>query len=210
MNTKTFVRHKNLFIILTAVLSGVSALGILSVIDTRSIWADELSTIYKTVELNTPQMINYLRTDAHPPLYYLVLQRWFAFLEPSTTSLRLASWINYLVGGILMTIQTFQLGRNESNKSAWIAACLGALIVFSSPFALRFSIEGKGYSLMVMLIAAGLLCRQNFLTSNNQCQYRKIYLVGTCISLACASLTHYYGLFIAQALYIRLHTDLCA
>ena len=200
MNTKTFVRHKNLFIILTAVLSGVSALGILSVIDTRSIWADELSTIYKTVELNTPQMINYLRTDAHPPLYYLVLQRWFAFSEPSTTSLRLASWINYLVGGILMTIQTFQLGRNESNKRAWIAACLGALIVFSSPFALRFSIEGKGYSLMVMLIAAGLLCRQNFLTSNNQCKYRKIYLVGTCISLACASLTHYYGLFISTSI----------
>ena len=64
-----------------------------------------------------------------------------------------------------MTIQTFQLGQKQSNQRAWIAACLGALIVFSSPFALRFSIEGKGYSLMVMLIAAGLLCRQNFLTS---------------------------------------------
>ena len=197
MPTKKLGRHKTLFIILTAVLSGFSALGILSVINTRSIWADELSTIYKTVELNTPQMINYLRTDAHPPMYYLTLQRWFTFFEPSTTSLRLPSWINYLVGGILMTIQTFQLGRNESNQRAWKAACLGALIVFSSPFALRFSIEGKGYSLMVMLIAAGLLCRQNFLTSNKQCQYRKVYLAGTCISLAFASLTHYYGLFIS-------------
>ena len=62
-------------------------------IDTRSIWADELSTIYKTVELNTPQMIDYLRTDAHPPIYYLALQRWFTFFDPSTTNLRLASWI---------------------------------------------------------------------------------------------------------------------
>ena len=197
MTTKKLGRHKTLFIILTAVLSGFSALDILSVIDTRSIWADELSTIYKTVELNTPQMINYLRTDAHPPIYYLALQRWFTFFEPSTTSLRLPSWINYLVGGILMTIQTFQLGRNESNQRAWKAACLGALIAFSSPFALRFAIEGKGYSLMVMLIAAGLLCRQNFLTNKKQYQCRRLYLAGTCISLACASLTHYYGLFIS-------------
>ena len=197
MNTKKSGRYQNLYIILTAVLSGASALGILSVIDTRSIWADELSTIFKTVELNTPQMINYLRTDAHPPFYYLALQRWFTFFEPSTASLRIASWINYLVGGILMTIQTFQLGRNESNQRAWKAACLGALIAFSSPFALRFAIEGKGYSLMVMLIAAGLLCRQNFLTSEKQCQCRKFYLAGTCMSLACASLTHYYGLFLS-------------
>lgn len=200
MNTKKSGRHQTLFIILTAALSGASALGILSVIDTRSIWADELSTIYKTVELNTPQMIDYLRTDAHPPIYYLALQRWFTFFEPSTTSLRLASWISYLFGGILMTIQTFQLGQKQSNRRAWIAACLGALIVFSSPFALRFSIEGKGYSLMVMLIAAGLLCRQNFLTSKKQCQYRKVYLAGTCLSLACASLTHYYGLFLSTSI----------
>ena len=200
MNTKKLRRHQTLFIIFTAVLSGASALGILSVINTRSIWADELSTIYKTVQLNTPQMINYLRTDAHPPIYYLALQRWFTLFEPSTTTLRLASWISYLVGGILMTIQTYQLGRSESNQRAWIAACLGALIFFSSPFTLRFSIEGKGYSLMVMLIAAGLLCRQNFLTSKKQCQYRKIYLVGTCISFACASLTHYYGLFISTSI----------
>ena len=71
MTTKKLGRHKTLFIILTAVLSGFSALGILSVIDTRSIWADELSTIYKTVELNTPQMINYLRTDAHLSLIHI-------------------------------------------------------------------------------------------------------------------------------------------
>ena len=200
MNTKRSRRHQTLFIILTAVLSGVSALHILSVIDTRSLWADELSTIYKTVQLNTWQMIDYLRTDAHPPLYYLALQRWFTFFEPNTTSLRLASWISYLIGGILMTIQAYQLGRNEANQRAWIAACLGALIAFSSPFALRFSIEGKGYSLMVMLIAFGLLCRQSFLTSKKQCRCRKIYLVGTCISLACASLTHYYGLFISTSI----------
>ena len=143
-------------------------------------------------------MINYLRTDAHPPIYYLRFAG--SHSEPSTTSLRLPSWINYLVGGILMTIQTYQLGRSETNQRAWIAACLGALIFFSSPFALRFSIEGKGYSLMVMLIAAGLLCRQNFLTSKKQCQYRKIYLVGTFISFACASLTHYYGLFISSSI----------
>ena len=53
---------------------------------------------------------------------------------------------------------------------------------------------------MVMLIAAGLLCRQNFLTSDKQYQYRKVYLAGTCISLACASLTHYYGLFISTSI----------
>lgn len=196
MNAKAFRQRHKLFIITTAALVGASALHILSLIDARSLWADELSTIYKSAVLNAPQMLNYLRTDAHPPLYYLYLKCWFIFFEPSTTTLRLASWIPYLIGGILITIQTLQLGRNESNRKAWIAACLGALIAFSSPIALRFSIEGKGYSLMVMLITAGLLCRQNYLAGNNKFQYKQFFLAGTSIFLGCAALTHYYGLFL--------------
>ena len=68
MNAKAFRQRHKLFIITTAALVGASALHILSLIDARSLWADELSTIYKSAVLNAPQMLNYLRTDAHPPL----------------------------------------------------------------------------------------------------------------------------------------------
>ena len=197
MSAKAFRQCRKLFIITTAALVGASALQILSLIDAKSLWADELSTVIKSAVLNAPEMLNYLRFDAHPPLYYLYLKCWFIFFEPSTTTLRLASWIPYLTGGILITIQTLQLSRNESNRKAWVAACLGALIAFSSPIALHFSIEGKGYSLMVMLIMAGLLCRQNYLAGNNKFHYKQFFLAGTSIFLGCASLTHYYGLFLS-------------
>ena len=200
MSTRNLRNYQALFILITAVFCGSSALHILSAIEIKSLWADELKTFYKTVSLSTPQMMNYLRSDSHPPLYYLALQSWFSFFEPNTTTLRLASWINYVIGGILITIQTFKLGKNETKSRAWVAACIGALITFCSPIALRFSIEGKGYSLVVMLIAAGLLCRQNYITSNKMCQYRRLNLAGSFIFLAGASLTHYYGFFITASI----------
>ena len=202
MITRNLRNYQAIFILITAAFCGSSALHILSAIEIKSLWADELKTFYKTVSLSTPQMMNYLRSDSHPPLYYLALRSWFSFFEPNTTTLRLASWINYVIGGILMSIQTFKLGKNETKSRAWVAACIGALITFSSPIVLRFSIEGKGYSLAVMLIAAGLLCRQNYIASNKKCQYSQLNLVGTFIFLACASLTHYYGLFITASIAI--------
>jgi len=199
MITRNLRNYQAIFILITVAFCGSSALHILNAIEIKSLWADELKTFYKTVSLSTPQMMNYLRSDSHPPLYYLALQSWFSFFEPNTTTLRLASWINYVIGGILMTIQTFKLGKNETKSRAWVAACIGALITFSSPIALRFSIEGKGYSLLVMLIAAGLICRQNYITSNKDCQYSRLNLAGSFIFLACASLTHYYGLFLTTS-----------
>ena len=200
MITRNLRDYQAIFILITAAFCGSSALHILSTIEIKSLWADELKTFYKTVSLSTPQMMNYLRSDSHPPLYYLALRSWFSFFEPNTTTLRLASWINYVIGGILMTIQTFKLGKNETKSRAWVAACIGALITFSSPIVLRFSIEGKGYSLAVMLIAAGLLCRQNYITCNKKCQYKRLSLIGSFIFFACASLTHYYGLFITASI----------
>ena len=51
-----------------------------------------------------------------------------------------------------------------------------------------------------MLIAAGLLCRQNYITSNKRCQYSRLNLAGSFIFLAGASLTHYYGFFITASI----------
>ena len=114
MITRNLRNYQAIFILITVAFCGSSALHILNAIEIKSLWADELKTFYKTVSLSTPQMMNYLRSDSHPPLYYLGLQSWFSFFEPNTTTLRLASWINYVIGGILMTIQTFKLGKNET------------------------------------------------------------------------------------------------
>ena len=93
MITRNLRNYQAIFVLITVAFCGSSALHILNAIEIKSLWADELKTFYKTVSLSTPQMLNYLRSDSHPPLYYLALQSWFSFFEPNTATLRLASWI---------------------------------------------------------------------------------------------------------------------
>lgn len=200
MNQQLLLKNRYLWIGSTLILVGAYALHILILIDINSLWADELSTIYKTVELNRAEMLSYLSTDAHPPLYYLILHYWFSIFTPSTITLRLVSWIFYLIGGIFITLQSLQIGYIKSKESAWVSACLGSLIAFCSPFAINFAIEGKGYSLTVMLIAAGLFCRQRYLIGKKDSMRQKTYLTCMTLFLASAGMTHFYGLFLTLGL----------
>ena len=114
----------------------------------------------KTVELNTPQMIDYLRTDAHPQF---TIWRFSA----GSHSLTLVQQTRDLPHG-LVTLFSILMTMNVSTWTEAIqSTCLDSslprsTIYLSSPFALRFSIEGKGYSLMVMLIAADFYVKLSY------------------------------------------------
>ena len=194
------LRRPRPWLLLTLLLAAASALQALRLLDATSLWADELSTVHKVFQLDLPAMLQYLRSDAHPPVYYLLMRLWGGVVPLSTASLRLLSWCCYGLGGLLMARQARELARWQGFERPWQAACLAALIAFCSPSPLHFALEGKGYSLMVLLLAAGLLLRQRWLTARSAAAGGALTLVGAAAALALAAATHYYAVFFLVAL----------
>jgi uncharacterized membrane protein len=125
--------------------------------------------------------------DTHPPLYYSLVWIWGQLLPASPVTLRLFSWLTYLAGGLLITAQAGALARQRSLARPRLAMAAAALMAFCSPYPVRFAIEGKGYALLVLLVALAWWWRQ-----------RQQWL-GYGLSVVLAALTHYYGLFLFAA-----------
>jgi len=167
------------------------ALRTLSLIDSSSLWADELRSVIKSFQPSPGFVLSYLRTDVHPPLYYLGLWGWGQLVGQTATSLRLFSWPAYILAGALISLQAACLARRSAR-----AACLAALLAFCTPFPVRFSIEGKGYALLVALTALALLLRRLAL----QRQGGVPLLCSYAGAVALSGLTHFYGLGLMGAI----------
>ena len=195
MLERAFKGHKYLssgLVVLALMVSLLFAIKALCLIDRSSLWGDELRTVIKAFQPSVPFIFDYLKTDSHPPLYYLMLWGWGQSVGQSAISLRLFSWLAYLVGGILMTIQAAGLARRRGR-----AVALAALLAFCTPFPVRFSIEGKGYALLVAMLALALLIRRLIL---DRASFRPTLNIAYGLAVALASLTHYYGFGLICAL----------
>lgn len=165
------------------------ALRALSLIEATGLWSDELYTVGKSFQPSVAAMLAMLRQDTHPPLYYGLLWGWGQLLPPSGLSLRLFSWLAYLAGGVLITAQARALASDQGAAGAQprVAMALAALLAFCSPYPVRFAIEGKGYALLVLLVALAWWWRRA----------GRPGLYGLAVALAAC--THYYGLFLFAA-----------
>lgn len=185
---------------LTALLAAGSALHAFALLDAASLWGDELSTVHKAFRLTLPEMWRFLQSDSHPPLYYLLVHAWGRWLPQTGSCLRLLSWLAYVGAGLLLTAQARALARHAGADRPWVCGCLAALLAFSSPFPLHFALEGKGYSLMVLFVAAALMLRQSLLMGAAEGRGGPGRLVGFAVVLAMAAATHYYAFFLLLAL----------
>ena len=165
---------------LAMVCCAAFALRALSLIDATGLWSDELYTVGKSFQPSFSALLTMLRQDTHPPLYYGLVWLWGQWAAPTALNLRLLSWLFYLAGGVVITLQAGALALERPRR----AMTLAALLAFCSPYPVRFAIEGKGYALLVLLVALAWLFRQR--------QQRWAY--GGVVALA--ALTHYYGLFL--------------
>jgi uncharacterized membrane protein len=170
------------------------ALRSLALIDATSLWGDELSTARKAFQLSLPSLFAYLREDTHPPLYYVLLWAWGRVGPQTAGALRAFSWIAYLLGGITITALVASIATPLAVARRRLAIGSALLLAFCSPFPVRFSIEAKGYSLLVLGVALSLLCRCRWLGGG-----RRLDLLAYGGSVAAASLTHYYGFSTASA-----------
>ena len=160
------------------------ALKALVLIDATALWSDELYSVGKSFQSNPLQMLEMLREDTHPPLYYALLWCWGHMVGQTPISLRLLSWLAYLAGGAVMVAQALALADGPQRRRV---LALSMVLAFCSPYPVRFAIEGKSYALLVLLVALAWWWR------------RAQRPVAYGVAAALAGLTHFYGLFLMLA-----------
>jgi mannosyltransferase len=134
----------------TFAVAVVTAVGVgLRFVTTSNLWLDEALSL-NIASLPVGDMLDALRHDGHPPLYYLLLHYWIELVGESDVAVRALSGIF----GIACLPLAWLAGR----RLAGIAGGRWALVLAAlSPYAIRYSSETRMYSLVMLLVLAGYL-----------------------------------------------------
>ena len=154
-------------------------------IELTSLWNDELSTAEKSFQGSINYLYEYLTTDTHPPFYYLVMMFAGQVFGKTLLTIRGLSWFSYFGTCFIANLVI----REQKLRQPYPAAMF--LLTASIPFAFRYSSEGKAYSMIMLVIMLFILFRTKL---ENACEKDKSFAhIFYIITLAAASLTHFYG-----------------
>ncbi len=154
--------------------------------DRIGLWLDEAQSV-GIASLPAGDIIDGLRADGHPPLFYFLLHYWMEFVGTDDRALRL---LPAIFGGLTL-IPAFFAGRRLGGSRAGLIA-VGLLA--SSPFLVRFSTEVRMYSLVTFLSLLWWLAVRRAEEKPNRLRLAfVIVLVGLLV------LTHYWSLFLFAA-----------
>ena len=115
---------------------------------TGPLWLDEALSV-NIAALPLGELVEALRHDGSPPLYYLLLKWWMDAFGDSVLAVR---GLSAVVG--LLTIAAAWAFAREATGSTRVAH-VAALLVTTSPFAMRYAAEARMYALVMLLVALG-------------------------------------------------------
>jgi hypothetical protein len=147
------------------------------------LWLDEaLSANIAALPLG--DMLDALRRDGHPPLYYLILHAWTAVAGDGDVAVRLLS----TVFGLAAVPLVWAAGRRIGGRTC----ALAALVLYAtSPFAIRYSTEARMYSLVALLVVGGWLAVKRAEERPTLLRLGVVSLVAGLLLL-----THYWSIFL--------------
>lgn len=150
-------------------------------------WLDEALTA-NIAELAPAQIFDALRSDGHPPLFYLLSHYWGAAFGQSDFALRALPGLLSLLAALAIWFAGRRLG---GRILAWVSVAVFAL----SPLAVRYASENRMYSLVMLEVALGWLLVDDLVSGR-----RKGWRVPALAVVAGALLwTHYWGIFLLAA-----------
>jgi mannosyltransferase len=149
-------------------------------------WLDEALTV-NIAELPPSQMLDALRADGHPPLYYLLLNGWMQVFGTSDTAIRALSGVFSVASLPLVWLVGRRIG---GTALAWIATAALAM----SPFAVRYATENRMYALAGFLVLVGWLLVDDLWRRTSAWRVVALAVVGGALLL-----THYWALFLIGA-----------
>src|SRR5690606_36082099 len=101
-------------------------------------------------QLPVADLLDALRHDGHPPLYYLLLHYWMEVVGDGDTAVRALSGIFAVASLPLVWVAGRRLAGAEGARWALVLAAL-------SPYWVRYATETRMYSLVMLLVLAGYL-----------------------------------------------------
>jgi uncharacterized membrane protein len=172
-------------------LGGVFLLGAVlrfGLLGQHSIWFDEAFVAHIASRVPWSRVLPLVRgTDAHPPLFYLLMKVWVGVAGATEVELRIPS----AVFSTLSIPLTYLLGRRILSPSAGL---LAALFVAVSPLEIIAGQEARMYPLLQVLTLA---CTLALIQCVEQGGARRWTLYG--VVSAAMAYTHYLGILVIAA-----------
>jgi mannosyltransferase len=165
--------------IVAAVLVGVA----LRFVSRGPLWLDEAQSL-AIAQQPLSHLADALRHDGAPPLYYLLLHWWVQAFGASTFAVRALS----AIPAVLALPVVLRLGRRIGGDAVGIAA---VVLLAVSPFATRYAVEARMYSLLLLL---GLLGAHAVLSVHRHRSWAAT--AGVAAVSAAMLYTHYYAVFV--------------
>jgi hypothetical protein len=171
---------------------GALVVGVVLRFVTKSpLWLDEALSV-DIARLPFSDMIEALRHDGHPPLYYLLLHGWMSLFGEGDVAVRALSGLFTVLALPLFWVAGKRFG---GTRGAWLTMAVVAL----SPYALRYGTETRMYSLVMLLVLAGWLLLDDLLRRPNLAR-----LAGFAVIVALLLWTHYWSMWLLAVVGIAL------
>jgi uncharacterized membrane protein len=175
-----------------AVVAVAVAAGIACRSYSRSeLWIDETLSV-NIARLPLDEMVEALRHDGHPPVYYFLLHGWMLVFGQGDAAVRAMS--------ACISVATLPLIWRIGKAVGGRRCALAALVLMAtSPQAVRYAIETRMYSLIVLLASAGWLLLRAALRRPSVPR-----LAGVAVVAGLLLLTHYWSGYLLTATGILL------
>lgn len=147
------------------------------------LWFDEALSV-NISRLEFGEILDALRRDGHPPLYYFVLHGWMEVVGSGDFAVRALSGLFSLATIPVAWVAGRRLGGPRS-------AVATMLVVAASPYAFRYATEARMYSLVMLLVLLGYVALRRALE-----QPRPIRLVTVALLGSALVLTQYWNLYL--------------
>ena len=147
-------------------------------------WLDEAQTV-EIARRPFAALLEALRHDGSPPLYYLLLHAWMRVFGTGTFAVRALSGVCSAASLPLIWLAARRLGA--SRGIAWAAMLLLAM----SPFSVRYATEARMYAFVGLLVLLALLAYERIWRHGG----RLAYAAGAVVTAALVT-SHYWCLFL--------------
>lgn len=170
----------------------VVAVSVVARFVTRSpLWLDEALSV-NIASLPIPDLVDALRSDGHPPLYYVLLHGWMEVFGSGDVAVRALSGV--------ASVLTLPLAWIAGRRRAGVVGGLAVLLLTAvAPYSLRYATETRMYALVVLLVFAGWLLADDLRAGAGR---------GRWVALAAVTgaglLTHYWVIYLGAAAVVVL------
>ena len=174
-----------------AVGAAVAVGVVLRFVQRSPLWLDEALSV-NIARLPVGDLLEALRHDGHPPLYYLVLHWWMRLVGEGDVAVRTLSGILAVASLPLVWLAGRRLAGTAGARWALVVAAL-------SPYWVRYATETRMYALVMLLVLVGYLVLDDALDRPSWPRLGTVALVSGLLLLA-----HYWSFYLLAAVGVLL------